>query len=304
VLAFFFVTVGMLVSPQFFAEHAWVLLAALAGVLAIKILTTAAALKVLQVPIGMAAGVALALAQIGEFSFVLGQEARSAELISAEAYTFVLALAVLSMLLTPFLVNASSVFARWFGEMMPTPATIPEGLQGRTGSAHAIVVGYGPVGRTLARILRDFGIHPTVIDMNIETVRKLTDIGETALFGDAGRREILQAARVEQATYLLVTLPDLPSRIPVVATARILNPGLKIFVRARYLGERSMLEDAGAIAVSYEEAEVAVSLAGFLLREIGAQPADIEREERRIRAEIDLRTGFTVVLPRPPKAGK
>ena len=123
--------------------------------------------------------------------------------------------------------------------------------------------------------------------------------GLTAIFGDAGAREILKTAGIEQATYLLVTLPDLTGRIPVVAAARILNPSVKIFTRARYLAERAMLEEAGSTGVSYEEAEVAVSLATFLLKEIGAEEDAIGHEAERIRQEIAVRTGFTMIMPAP-----
>jgi len=299
-LGFFFITIGMLVDLKYVAAHIPALLGALAALVFFKVLITSAALRVLRIPAAAAAGVGLALAQIGEFSFVLGREAEKARLLDAESYTFVLALAVLSMLVTPFLVDRSGAFGHWIGMRFEkvaheTPGTeepAPEVSQVR-----AIVVGYGPVGRTLSRILKDFGIEPTIIDMNIETVKKLNDGGLKAVFGDAGRREILLAAGVESATYLLVTLPDLPGRIPVVATARILNASLKILTRARYIGEQAMLEESGASSIAYEEAEVAVALAGFLLREIGAPDPEIQREAARIRAEIAVRSGFTAVMP-------
>lgn len=308
-MAFFFITVGMLVDLPFVASNAFYLLALLAGLIVFKTLLTAVALVPWRVPPTVTFGVALALSQIGEFSFVLGREAELAGLLSDAGLRFVLSLAVLSMLLTPFLMNASNAFGLWAGRRFergpaeaPAPAKETPNVAS-TGAAplRAVVVGYGPVGRTLTRILSDFGIHPTVIDLNLETVKKLGALGIHALYGDAGRREILESARIKDAAYLLVTLPDLAGRMPVVATARLMNPALKIFARARYLGERSMLEDAGASGVSYEEAEVAVGLAEMLLREVGAQEDDIQKESRRIRAEIALRTGFTMMLPAAPK---
>ena len=287
-LGFFFVSVGMLVDLPFVSTHILELLAALLALVLLKTLTAAAALRILRVPSVVAAGVALAIAQVGEFSFVLGKQAEAAHLLPPEPYKFVMALAVLSMLLTPFLVNYSLHFGRWIANRIPNTPT--EDLpKSNVAILRAVVVGYGPVGKTLTRILTDFHIHPVVIDMNIETVKKLAASGITAIYGDAGRREVLKAANIEQASYLLVTLPDLPGRIPVVATARVINPGIKIFTRARYLAERAMMEDAGATAVSYEEAEVAVSLAGFLLKEIGAKDVEVEREAERIRGELSLR---------------
>jgi CPA2 family monovalent cation:H+ antiporter-2 len=299
-LGFFFITIGMLVDLKYVAAHIPALLGALVALVLLKVLITSMALRVLRIPAAVAAGVGLALAQVGEFSFVLGREAEKAHLLDAESYTFVLALAVLSMLITPFLVERSAGFGHWLGRRVEKIAHETPGTEEPTGEVtqvRAIVVGYGPVGRTLSRILKDFGIEPTIVDMNIETVKKLNDGGLKAVFGDAGRREILLAAGVEKASYLLVTLPDLPGRIPVVATARILNSSLKILTRARYIGEQPMLEESGASSIAYEEAEVAVALAGFLLKEIGAPEPEIQREAARIRAEIAVRSGFTAVMP-------
>ncbi|MCW8131195.1 MAG: cation:proton antiporter [Planctomycetota bacterium] len=310
-MAFFFVTVGMLADVSYVAANALPLAGALAGLVLLKTLLTAAATAVWRVPLGVSLGVALALAQIGEFSFVLGREAQLAGFLSDASLRFVLALAVLSMLATPFLIGLSDRLVAWAGRRpQAAPASVPdakapaaEGEAAAEAEAarplRAVVVGYGPVGRTLTRILTDFGIQPVVIDLNLETVRKLNGMGIRALFGDSGRREILEAAGIKDAAYLLITLPDLAGRMPVVATARLMNPSLKILTRARYLAERSMLEDAGASGVSYEEAEVAVGLAEMLLREVGGNAEDIQKEARRIRAEIALRTGFTMMLPAP-----
>jgi len=320
-LGFFFFTVGLLVDPLFLWTHLHLLVPALAGLILLKALLTWGSLSAVRVPaeVGLAAGVILA--QIGEFSFVLGKQSSDLGLLHADAYKFVLALAVLSMVATPFLMGLGS----WIADRaaLRGSATTP-GAPGVSVEAakpappqpeiprsqretivmpasRAIVVGYGPVGRTLTRILFDFDIRPTVIDLNIETVKKLKDRGYSALFGDASKREILQAAGVGEARYLLVTLPDLASRMPVVATAALMNPNIKIFVRARYLGERAMLEDAGATAASYEEAETSVALARFLLGDLGVPDHEIEREAERIRGEIAVRTGFTMMIPAPPR---
>jgi len=302
-LAFFFVSVGMLVDLAFVREHLGGLMLALAGLVILKSALTALALRCFKVDWRDGLSVGLCLAQIGEFSFVLG--GASQNVLDRQSYQFVLALAVLSMLLTPFLV----AFSGKLSGAIPVgtnnePAdknvrSTPE--QSAVANLRAIVVGYGPVGRTLTRILRDFGITPVIVDMNFETVKKLTQNGMIAVYGDAGRRDILLKAGVEESGYLLVTLPDLAARMPVVATARMLNPNIKILTRARYLGERAMLEDAGATSVSYEEAEVAVSLAKYLLREIGARETEIEREAQRIRSEISMRTGFTSMMPSPKR---
>src|SRR6185369_8469704 len=140
--------------------------------------------------------------------------------------------------------------------------------------SQAIIVGYGPVGQTLANILRRFEFHLTIIDLNLETIQKLKSQGHSAIYGDASRRDILEAAGIANTQYLLVTIPDLTGRIPVIATARLLNSKLTIMTRARYLAERAMLEDAGATFVAYEEAEVADALSKYLLKQLEIDEPD------------------------------
>lgn len=309
----FFVSVGMLFDPMFLVKQPGLVMAVLAIILIGKPLAALLIVIVLGYPVRVALTVALALAQIGEFSFILAELAHSKEvnILPADGHNVLVAAALLSITINPLLYKLGRPLERWLQgkpklwrmltwrlrtpEMATseTPAATPESRE----KLKAVVVGYGPVGKTLTRILNDFEIHPTIVDMNIDTVRKLTGRGMSAIYGDASRREILQAANIEQANFLLVTLPDLASRFPVIATARLLNPNIKILVRARYIGEQAMLEESGATSIAYEEAEVAVALAGFLLRAIGAGQEDIEREAYRIRAEIAVRSGFTGVMP-------
>jgi CPA2 family monovalent cation:H+ antiporter-2 len=161
-----------------------------------------------------------------------------------------------------------------------------QALASEESRVQAVVVGYGPVGRTVRRILSEFDIKTVVIDLNVDTVRDLERAKAPAVYGDARRRDILEAARVQGARYLLITLPDVATRLPVISAAKELNRDLRIFVRARYLAEQSHLELQGATAVCYEEGEAAVALAQLLLREVGAAPERIQEEAERIRAEF------------------
>jgi CPA2 family monovalent cation:H+ antiporter-2 len=153
----------------------------------------------------------------------------------------------------------------------------------------AVVVGYGPVGKTLTGILKGFGIHPVIVDLNIDNVARLSEEGFSAIYGDAGNSDILKAAGVDRAKYLAITLPDLLGRIPVIVAARELNENLIILSRARYLAERATLEEFGVTEVCYEEAEAAVGLSECLLRAEGAEEQKISEESRRIRLEFALK---------------
>jgi CPA2 family monovalent cation:H+ antiporter-2 len=150
----------------------------------------------------------------------------------------------------------------------------------------AVVVGYGPVGQTASRILAEFNLRPVVVDLNLDTVRGLVESGRLAIYGDATRREILEAAGIRQAQYLLVTIPEVLTRTLVILAAKDLNSQLRVFVRARYVQERAWLEEVGADEVCTEEAETAIGLATLLLREVGADEARVQQEVERIQREL------------------
>ena len=154
----------------------------------------------------------------------------------------------------------------------------------------AVIIGYGPVGQTACRILREFGVRPVVIDLNLDTVKGLSESGKFGVYGDATRPDILEAAGIRKAKYLLVTVPEVLVRTVVILTAKDLNPELRVFARARYIQERAWLEEVGATGVVTEEAETALGLAVLLLREMNADEDRIEKEIRKIQEEFHPRT--------------
>ncbi|HYF50207.1 MAG TPA: cation:proton antiporter [Planctomycetota bacterium] len=295
----FFVSVGMLFDPRILLQQPGLVAVVLGIILLGKPLAALLIVLVLGHSVRTALTVAIGLAQIGEFSFILADLGRALKVLPTEGHSILVAAALISITLNPPLFRGLNRIeaslqrrpAVWRflnrrsrdAQQAPVPTEL---LVESPAEVRAVVVGYGPVGRTLTRILADFRIRPVIIDLNVDTVKKLNASGHTAIYGDASSREILQAADIARARYLLVTLPDLAARFPVIATAKTINPELKVFTRARYLGERGMLEEAGASAIAYEEAEVAVSLAETLLNEVGATPASIDSEIARIRREI------------------
>jgi CPA2 family monovalent cation:H+ antiporter-2 len=153
-----------------------------------------------------------------------------------------------------------------------------------------VVIGYGPVGQTLSRILKETGVQPVIVEMNIQTVQRLRTEGVAVVYGDATKREILHHAGIEKADGLIIAASDLPSQ-EIVKAARELNPKVRILTRTRYLREASTLREAGADAVFAGEGEVAMSMAAFIMRQIGATDEQIDRERDRIRAELFDKVG-------------
>ena len=293
----FFVSVGMLFEPSFLLREPLLLLAALGVVLIGKPLAALVVVAVLGYSVRTALVVALGLAQGGEFSFILGDVARQQGLLSDRGFSLLVACALVSIAVNPFLFDAldrlegrlrrtgwlwrllnrvsAGRYAAANDETATAIAGAPEPL--------AVVVGYGPVGRSVDEALRQAGTRTVVIDLNMDTVAAIRAGGQQAIFGDASHADILKQAGAQRASHLIVTLPHSVNRTPMIAAARQLNPDCRIFVRARYLRERDDLEQVGTSAVCFEEVEAAAALTSLVLADLGALPARIEEHARRAR---------------------
>ena len=159
-------------------------------------------------------------------------------------------------------------------------------------SHRAVVVGYGPVGQTVTRLLQENNIEPTIIELNRDTVRCLREAGVSAVYGDASHREILQGAGVDSAGSLILSAASLHASAEVIRLARGLNPAIRILARAAYVRESPALHQAGAEYVFSGEGEVALAMTEALLRSLGATPEQIDRERERVHR--DLVGGSTV----------
>jgi CPA2 family monovalent cation:H+ antiporter-2 len=279
----FFVSVGMLFDPWVVGREPRLFLLAMGIVLLAKPVFAALVVAVLGYPLRTGLVVAVGLAQIGEFSFIVGEVARQGGLLPPSAYSVLVAAAILSISLNPALFSSLDrlegfVRARpWLWRALNARAE----RRGRALNASlgpsvaasdtpplAVVVGYGPVGREVDRLLREGGLDTVVVDQSLETVVALREQGRRALFGDASHADILRQAGLPEARYLVVTLPHSVNRAPMILAARRMSPACRILVRARYLRERAELEQAGADAACYEEAEAATALAGLVRSEL------------------------------------
>jgi CPA2 family monovalent cation:H+ antiporter-2 len=302
----FFVSVGMLLSPAAVLERPGLFAALLAVVLVAKPLAALAIVWVLGYSPRAGLTVAVGLAQIGEFSFIVANLAAEHRLLGVEEQGLLVACAIVSIAINPLLFRGIVPLERWLQQRRPgmwaainaravaratararaVAPSLPAPAPAAANETRAVIVGYGPVGRTAASILKDYGIRPAIVDLNVDAIGMLSAAGETAIYGDGAQRDVLRAAGIESARYLLVTVPQIETRTVVVLAARELNSDLKVFVRARYLEERAWLEEIGVTQVCYEEAEAAIGLASLLLEEVGADENRIRAERKRIRARM------------------
>jgi CPA2 family monovalent cation:H+ antiporter-2 len=297
----FFVSVGMLFEPGFLLSEPLLVLAALAVVLIGKPLAALAVVAALGYSARTGLVVAVGLAQIGEFSFILGEVARQHGLLSEMGASLLVACALVSISVNPFLFRALDPLERWARQRPALWRLLNASAARRHAAANlqadaalretrpplALVVGYGPVGRAVERALREAGAETVVIDLNMDTVAEVAAQGRLAVYGDASQTSILEQAGIARASHLLVTLPHSANRNPMIAAARQRNAGCRIVVRARYLQEREGLLLAGADVACFEEAEAAVALTSRVLADLGRDDAEIARQATRIREALD-----------------
>jgi CPA2 family monovalent cation:H+ antiporter-2 len=292
----FFASVGMMFDPKFLIHHPLLFLGGLAIVLIGKPLAALAIVAIIGYPARTAIVVAVALAQIGEFSFILSQLGRAHGLIGETGHNLLVACAIATITLNPILFRTVPAIERRLQRYPAFWGFLNRGAQARGGEVNeragellgqaetpvAVIVGYGPVGRSVDEILRTGGLETVVVDMNMDTVQALTNDGRAAIYGDAFNIEVMHQA-LPRATHLIITLPHSANRNPLIVSAKLINPDIKVFVRARYLAERDELLQAGADGVIYEEAEAAVALSRQLLSDRGADDQTLRRETTRIR---------------------
>ncbi len=279
----FFVSMGMLLDPSKLLPNAGLVAATLAIVLLVKPLTALFVVLVLRHSARTAATVAIALAQLGEFSFILAALGRELGLLPAAATQALVAAAIVSITVNPLLYRWVEPLARMLpaakrsaGEEAHVPAE---------DTAHrAIVVGYGPIGRTLVNLLKENDLTPTVVELNHATVKQIREDGVHAIYGDASQREVLERAGVREAASLVFAASGVPTAVVQQATA--LNPDLLILSRATYLREVPKLKEAGANVIVSAEAEVALAMSEHLLRQLGATPEQLDRARDRVRSEL------------------
>ena len=300
-ISLFFVAVGMLVQVHFLREHPVLTLGGVLLVLGGKTVVAAAGPALLGYAGRVALLAGLAVSQVGEFSFVLAREGRGMALLSESAYQTFLAVAVSTMLVTPFLLQGGPALIDGLERLVPLDRLLP-GFRASTMTAgeqpltdHVIVAGYGLNGRNLAAALRSIEAPYLIVELNAQTVRQARSRGEPAFYGDATREEMLRALGIDRARMLVAAISDPAATRCMVRVARGLNPGVHIIARTRYVVEIPELIRLGANDVIPEEFETSIEIFARVLAYYGVDRAEIERLVEQIRAShyAALRTSAT-----------
>ena len=278
----FFISMGMLLDLDVVAQ-APLMIAGLALLLMfLKAVVATTALLPIGYPLQTCLIAGLGLAQIGEFSFVLIAEGFEVGLLAQMEYQYAIAAAVISMICTPGLIAMAPAVARLVpgrAAHAPNDVTVPDK------GGHVVIVGFGLNGRHLARVLKSAGRPFVVLELNAATVEEAKNAGIPILFGDATRREIMEALRIKQAEAAVFALSDPGASRTAVTLARSMNPDLHIIVRSRQFAEIEDLQECGADEVIAEEFETSIEILSRLLRRLRVPGNIIRTEARLLRAD-------------------
>lgn len=271
----FFVSVGMLFEPEILLEQPLRVLSVVATIVLGKSLAAAALVIAFRYPLNTALTVAASLAQIGEFSFILAGLGVSLALLPTEGISLVLAGALISIALNPFLFAVIEPVRRWvlehsklarLLEQRQDPfAELPLSTERKYLEGQVVLVGYGRVGRRIAKALDMADIPYVVAEQNRELVEHLRKQDILAVSGNAADPAVLIQAHIAEAAILVVATPDPLNVRQIADIARTLNPEIEIVLRTHNEDESRLLRKAGIDTVFFGEEELAKGMASHVL---------------------------------------
>jgi CPA2 family monovalent cation:H+ antiporter-2 len=261
----FFISLGMLIDLPSALGQLHIVAGITAAMILVKSTVAGASLLVVAVPVRVALTSAIGIAQVGEFSFIMGRAGLEQGLLPPDLWQMLLGASVATMILTPVLQGVApaigSRVARWWGDRSgPEPDVgIPQ-LSG-----HVIVLGFGIGGQLVSRALRDLAVPYLILELNGLTVQRARAEGELIFYGDATSRESLHAAGVERALAVVSLLSDPDAAFRMVTAVRDTSASVPIVVRTRYRLEADRLQQAGATVAVAEELEASLEVVAQLL---------------------------------------
>ena len=309
----FFVSAGMLIEPSILLQQPLKVLATIGVIIVGNSLVSAALLVMLRHPLGASLRLAASLGQIGEFSFILAGLGVSLGVLSDEGRSLILASALCTIVLNPALFWAMDRLATWISrhprlldrlERLKAPRLVTTDLWMATPANHAILIGYGRVGRTIGEAFVRVGVPFIAIEQDRRVVEAMRTLGVTAVYGDATRPGILDYARPEFARLLVIATPDPYHARHVIELARARNPHIDIIVRTHADTEQAFFEQLGVSKALMGERELAFGMAYHSLRAAGCDDdrADDVIASLRGGTRMSTREFSSIMSGDPPTA--
>jgi len=293
--SFFFVSIGMLLDLSFFVGHLPQVAGLAVLVVLLKALATLAAVFVLGLGAKIGILVGLALAQIGEFSFVLSKVGKTHGLLSEGEYQYFLAVSILTLGLTPLWLKVAQPMAESISRL-PLPGWLRRGFADaklakppaatqKTLQNHLVILGFGLTGRVLAQAAQVVQRPFVVLEMNPEMVRSQRAKGVPIVYGDATQEDSLHQIKISQATMVVIALSDARAAEGALLLIKRLHPDLYVLVRANFVGQLERLYSLGADEVIVQEYETAVEIFGRVLHRLGMPLHEIHHYVEEVRQD-------------------
>ena len=295
-LGLFFVTMGMQLDVSVVVDRFGLVMLLFALPVLFKFALIAALSRLFGAAPGNALRTALALAQAGEFGFVLLAQAGGVGLVDQALLQPVLAAMLLSMLSAPFLIHYSDKLVLRFvaSEWMLRSLQLHQiAVSSMAAAKHVVLCGYGRTGQNLTRFLEQEGISYIALDLDPERVREAAAAGDSVVYGDGARREALIAAGLARASALVISFPDIPAALKILHHAHSINPALPVIVRTLDDVDMERLQEAGAAEVVPDTFESSLMLASHALVLMGVPLTRVVRSVRAVRENrYSLLRGF------------
>ena len=275
-LTLFFASIGMLADLPWLLEswHLGLVLLVSLGIILVKALITAAVVRFSGTSTPVAVAVGACLAQLGEFSFVLGAVARSNGVLDTFTFQVLTSSSLITLMLVPLLVGRARWIVAVVDRLCRGDGSLSRADVGVDLSNHIVVVGAGPAGRSVLRDLVEHSVATVVIEANPATVQLVGQLGMHAVLGNATRPGILREAGISTAGAVIVTLPDPDAAVMVVEQVRTSAPNCRVLVRCRYNVHAPRLLAAGADCIVQEEDKVGEALGALVVEELGLDADD------------------------------
>lgn len=281
----FFVSVGMLLDVNELKNSWQLMFLTLFIILIIKPLIAFLVVIFLKKPLKQAISIGVALAQTGEFSFILASLGTSLNILPKEAYCAIIASSIISITLNPILFKAINPFVKFLNkkgidinQVKKENENSIDFINNETEQDNIIVVGYGPVGQAVTKILNDKGISVNIIELNIDTVKKINSNNSNclkALYGDAMQHEVLINAGINNALAFIIS-STLASSKEITEIVKSLNPNIQILVNTSYINDIEILKEKGADIVFSGELAVSQILSNYIFNEFGLLCNELE----------------------------
>lgn len=285
----FFVSIGMLLNFRFIGEHFLIVSLFILLIPLLKTVVTTFAVCLTGIPLRLALVTGLSLGQIGEFSFLLAYLGQKAGLIEPFFFQLIIAVAVILMMITPTMVCQAPRIADRISRLPLLRRIARESrdtllkMKSSIMSNHVVICGFGPLGETFGKILKEHKIPYLVLELNPKTIERIRRDKENVFFGDGASEEILYHSGIDRARLLAITVPDYLNSAAIIQHARKINPNIRIITRSKYRNEVEKLYEAGADIVISEELEGGIEMGRSALREIGLSAQEVDTYIEKVR---------------------